>query len=533
MLVNSISKKNMLGYAVIFFVLIFCSYWLYEQMDAVNKRNSILIANTLPAQASTEAVLSAVSHLQLSAFRLYGTTIDSAQFSRDVEHDKRRLNNGLQELSELSDDAEKLQSVGQALEASISSLSEVMSNSSIDWDQAREKLNTIQLHATGLSNEISGLNESVSKEAYDRAMHINDQVRAIQLSVPIFLFFVSGIIIAAYFLSRFTIARPIRSLSDELNAMAAQRDLSGNISVGTNDEVGVAACSVNDMITVFRDGTLEVRDAASSLLGSVEQLSFSASKGDSNVEQLSQHIQTLLNSIGTLETSIEESAERSLSVSQTAKVSAQQVKSGAENVRRTSASIGQLAENIEKSREKLIDLQNSGSRVSSVVSAIADIAEQTNLLALNAAIEAARAGESGRGFAVVADEVRTLASRTHDSTHEINGILESIVGSISSTVEQMAENSDRAVETVDLAEETVASLSTIEQSVIDLSRENQLLSEQAQVTKSDASAMRNNIDEIRLVSESVTESTRETRDSVRQLDEVSTQLDRVSNLFNC
>lgn len=59
-----------------------------------------------------------------------------------------------------------------------------------------------------------------------------------------------------------------------------------------------------------------------------------------------------------------------------------------------------------------------------------DIADETQILSLNARIEAARSGEHGAGFAVIADHVRTLSVNAKQTTREVDGRMQELVGAI-------------------------------------------------------------------------------------------------------
>ncbi|MEJ2756258.1 MAG: methyl-accepting chemotaxis protein, partial [Gammaproteobacteria bacterium] len=130
-------------------------------------------------------------------------------------------------------------------------------------------------------------------------------------------------------------------------------------------------------------------------------------------------------------------------IAQTSKESAE---AGLHVVEQTINGMKFLSETVGQSSHQLQTLSSSFDTIDSFVVSINSIAEQTNLLALNAAIEAARAGNHGRGFAVVADEVRALATRTGQTTVEINKLINTmrsnmndLVQALSSSIEQVTQ----------------------------------------------------------------------------------------------
>jgi methyl-accepting chemotaxis protein len=176
-------------------------------------------------------------------------------------------------------------------------------------------------------------------------------------------------------------------------------------------------------------------------------------------------------------------------------------------------------------------LKNESESIGTVIDVIRGIAEQTNLLALNAAIEAARAGEQGRGFAVVADEVRTLASRTQQSTQDIQEMVERLQAGAEQAVSVMSNSQVQAKGSVDQAAEADESLHVITDMVSHINDMNTQIASAAEEQSAVAEEINKNINTISEVSVRTAQGANETAAASESMTSLASQLQAVVRRF--
>ncbi|MEG7522363.1 MAG: methyl-accepting chemotaxis protein [Chromatiales bacterium] len=200
-------------------------------------------------------------------------------------------------------------------------------------------------------------------------------------------------------------------------------DLTRRMACGGSDEIGLLTSSFNRFVDKIQGLVRETAESTSMVIGGVVETSEITAVISSEVIEQEGRTQQVATAVHQMSISIGEVADSA----QTARESAQSADSeaghGREIMEETVSSIKRLANEVKMAADSILKVEDDSAEISKILDVIKSIAEQTNLLALNAAIEAARAGEQGRGFAVVADEVRGLATRTQQSTVEIEGMI--------------------------------------------------------------------------------------------------------------
>lgn len=239
-------------------------------------------------------------------------------------------------------------------------------------------------------------------------------------------------------------------MTDSIITICHENDLSARIQHGgsRSDEIDQVSTSFNQMLKKFE---LVVNELSSNshYLSEVTTTLYQRTKVTK--EQIAtQHTETdcVAVAVKDMATAIEDISHKTQCAAKSAQDGFDLSSTGKQAVNKATESVDKLALEIKNMSKVVMQLNSDTTSIGSILDVIREVAEQTNLLALNAAIEAARAGEQGRGFAVVADEVRSLASRTQQSTEEINLMIKKIQESAKEVGQAMEVNQKASDETI-------------------------------------------------------------------------------------
>lgn len=257
----------------------------------------------------------------------------------------------------------------------------------------------------------------------------------------------------------------INTLQTAMSNISQSNDLTIDVEVKGVDELAQMAQAFNNMLTSFRSLILEVNHSVETLNTATGNLAENIYNANEGVETQMQQTDLVATAVTEMVATVDEIATNTREAAHKAELTNSNAEKGKNGVEQTISQIGQLSTKLLDSENVVKELEKESITIASVLGVIRGIAEQTNLLALNAAIEAARAGEQGRGFAVVADEVRTLASRTQDSTQEIETIINLLQKRTQEIVLLMAQCRDQGKESAEQAGSAGAMLDEINQDV--------------------------------------------------------------------
>ena len=252
-----------------------------------------------------------------------------------------------------------------------------------------------------------------------------------------------GIAVVGWLLRRIVLT-PIRYIQDTLLLIERDADFGKRVDIVSNDEFGTMAEVINRLLAKFHEILRDISETTVQLSTQANTMSSHAEETNQRVARQQGELEQLATAINKMSSSVLEVAQNTASAADATQQANQQANQGHQVVEQTIAAISALAREVKGAATVIHQLEQESANIGTVLDVIRGIADQTNLLALNAAIEAARAGEQGRGFAVVADEVRTLASRTQQSTREIQGLIQRLQGGASQAVVAMEQGSQTA-----------------------------------------------------------------------------------------
>ncbi|WP_440876203.1 methyl-accepting chemotaxis protein [Thalassotalea sp. PLHSN55] len=423
--------------------------------------------------------------------------------------------------------------IADELSSAFAEFSELVDGSTNIFTHKQAQLNGIlqaELQLKAAEDNISNANSILATQvdlANKTTIAASEQVDSAVSSGNTQTIFIALIsVIAAAVITFFTvrsITGPLSRVNEMLNVVASG-DLSRKLDESGKDEFALLSKNCNLLIDSLRNLIQGIVSRSTQLAAAAEQTSAVTAQSTTAIEEQRNQVEQAASAT----TEMSSTSQSVLSSANDALGEIKQADDEAERIKVISArnrnTIELLANEVESASQVINKLQQDSASIGGILDVIRGIAEQTNLLALNAAIEAARAGEQGRGFAVVADEVRTLASRTQESTQEIQNMIEVLQNGAGKAVSVMSTGKTQAANCVEQSEEADKALETITHAVHEAFDRSSQIATAAEEQSVVAHEISENLESIVAIAEQTTAGSQQTASSSGEVAKLAEEL---------
>lgn len=512
----------------------------------------IYLLITVYTALNNGATLERVQEVQFPALQLSASTLVDMQKVRDTlssavtTGDQDTLTIAKELAEEVENGLAKISSISPEFRPEISSISSGfddyfkvafdVSQSMVDGTADFSKLNEL---SSQMNSSYDGVIASMSRfrdaqqAAFEEAFENTDSANTSLISTGVILAIVVTVLL---FATAVPIVRGIKQSIDDvvrsLKDIAQENgDLTVRIETKSEDEIGELVFWFNQFMDKLQGVVRDVVEASLPLSNLAQNLRGVTEETQRTIDVQQTSATNAKRAVDTMSGSVDGVAHSAAQAASDANEATSAASEGRQIVQQTVTSIQQLADNVRETADVIARLEADSNKVGSVLDVIKGIAEQTNLLALNAAIEAARAGEQGRGFAVVADEVRTLASRTQQSTEEIQSTIEQLQNAAHSAVEVMARGTEQASNSVETANKAGSSLETITSTIGRINQMNEQIAHNTEDQRTVAVDIVRHVDEIHERTEQTANRSGELGTMCNELADLAQHLESIAKQF--